>query len=70
MEQERRYLRTRPAADYIGLGKSTLEKWRMTGDGPVYSSFGRVIVYARDDLDAFVLSKRRRSTADDGTVAA
>ena len=66
----KRYLRTPEAADYIGLTKSTLEKLRLTGVGPVFSSLGRIVVYDRGDLDAWVASRRRKSTSDPGTQTA
>lgn len=59
-----RCLRTSEAAAYIGLSKSTLEKLRVTGGGPEYSALGRVIVYRVEDLDAWVLSHKRRSTSE------
>jgi len=37
-----RRLRTRAAADYIGYSESTLEKKRLTGDGPPFIRLGRV----------------------------
>ena len=65
-----RYLRTAAAAAYVGLTKSTLEKKRLTGDGPIFSSLNRIVVYSRDDLDNWVASRRRRSTSDPGTQTA
>lgn len=67
---QRRYSRTQEAAEYVGSTRSTFEKLRLTGDGPPYSKLGHIVVYARDDLDSWVKSKRRRSTSDSGTVAA
>jgi len=58
-------LRTPAAADYIGLSQSTLAKLRMRGDGPVYSKAGpRVVIYAKDDLDAWIIARKRRSTSE------
>jgi len=51
---ENRWLRTEEAAAYVGLSKSTLEKLRVTGGGPVYAALGRVVVYRLEDLDAWV----------------
>lgn len=65
-----RWLRTKPAADYIGLSKSTLEKLRVTGGGPVYAALGRVVVYRIEDLDAWVAAHQRRSTSDTAPEAA
>jgi len=57
-------LRTKDAASYIGLSKSTLEKMRVTGGGPVYSALGRTVVYEVGDLDAFVEARKRHSTSE------
>ena len=69
MTETSRYLRTTGAAEYIGLTKSTLEKLRLTGGGPVFSKLGRTVVYDRTDLDAWVASRRRQSTSDQGQAA-
>ncbi len=60
----RKRFRTQAAADYLGLSKSTLEKMRVTGLGPVYSALGRVVVYDVDELDAYVDARKRRSTSE------
>lgn len=58
-------LRAPQAASYIGLSASTLAKMRLRGDGPMYSKAGpRIVIYDRADLDAWLLSQRRRSTSD------
>lgn len=60
-----RRLRTPEAAQYLGLGKSTLEKLRLSGLGPVYSKAGpRVVVYDVVDLDAWLAMSRCRSTSE------
>ena len=64
--QSRTILRTADAADYCGSSASTFEKLRLTGGGPVYSKIGRRVVYRIHDLDAWLASKRRRSTSDPG----
>jgi predicted DNA-binding transcriptional regulator AlpA len=61
-------LRTEPAAEYSGSTKSTFEKYRLTGEGPVYIKIGRVVVYYREDLDTWLASKRRMSTSEQGAV--
>lgn len=60
-----RYLRTRPAADYIGLSPRTLEKFRLSGSGPNYSKVGRAVLYDRQELDLWLAERRRSSTSDD-----
>lgn len=64
--QVRRYLRTGEAAQYCGLSPRTLEKFRLTGDGPPFiRPLGRrFVVYDLTDLDDWMSSGRRRSTSD------
>lgn len=59
----RQMLRTQGAAEYLSLSVSTLNKLRLTGGGPEYIKLGKVVVYDLVDLDAWLLSKRRRSTS-------
>ena len=66
MNQETQYLSTRQAAEYLGLSTRTLDRYRVSGDGPVFHRFGGRVRYLRDDLDAWAASRRRRSTSDDG----
>jgi hypothetical protein len=57
-------LRTKAAAEYSGLTKSTLEKFRLTGGGPAYIKIVHTVIYDTDDLDAFLAAHRRQSTAE------
>jgi predicted DNA-binding transcriptional regulator AlpA len=67
----KRVLRTPQAADYVGLSASTLEKFRLTGNGPPYQKAGpKIVVYRPEDLDAWLHASRRRSTSDVGFTAA
>ena len=59
-------LRTRDAARYTGLAKSTLEKLLVTGGGATYIRVGRVVLYDPDDLDAWLAAHRRKTTSDNG----
>ena len=59
-----RRLRTPAAADYLGYAESTLEKKRLTGDGPPFIRLGRVVVYDTRDLDAWLVQRRARSTSE------
>jgi predicted DNA-binding transcriptional regulator AlpA len=64
MEFQRR-LRTPQAAAHVGLSASTLEKYRLTGNGPAYQKAGpKIVVYRPEDLDAWLNANRRRSTSD------
>ncbi|MHC2359042.1 helix-turn-helix transcriptional regulator [Rhizobium leguminosarum] len=60
---QRRMLRTEDAANYTGLSASTLNKFRLSGDGPSYIKIGKSVVYDPTDLDEWLSSKRRRSTS-------
>ncbi|WP_408590570.1 helix-turn-helix transcriptional regulator [Novosphingobium sp.] len=56
-------LTTEQAAARLGLGKHTLEIWRMRGQGPVFRKLGgRLVRYAVPDLDAFVAGAVRTNT--------
>lgn len=57
-------VRTGGAASYSGLAESTLEKLRVSGDGPRYIRVGRVVVYDLDDLDEWLNSHKRNSTSE------
>lgn len=61
-----RYLRTPDAAKLLGLSPRTLEKHRCYGTGPVYRRLGGRVVYALDDIEAWVALGTRRSTSDPG----
>jgi predicted DNA-binding transcriptional regulator AlpA len=52
------------AAAHTGLSVSTLNKLRVFGGGPVFLKLGRRVAYDVADLDAWLASKRRRSTSD------
>jgi predicted DNA-binding transcriptional regulator AlpA len=59
----RRMLDTLEAATYAGLGKSTLDKFRLTGGGPTYIKVGKRVVYDISDLNDWLASRRRQSTS-------
>jgi excisionase family DNA binding protein len=56
-------MRTPDAAEYLGIPKSTLEKMRLTGDGPLYVKAGRIVVYRKSDIDRWLECRVRQSTA-------
>lgn len=62
-------IRVREAADYVGLSKSTLDKLRCYGTGPVYFKLGRAVVYRTSDLDDWVATQRI-SPDNDNRIAA
>jgi predicted DNA-binding transcriptional regulator AlpA len=64
----RRRLRTPQAAEYVGLSAATLEKFRVSGNGPPYQKAGpKIVVYRPEDLDAWLDANCRRSTSDAGS---
>jgi hypothetical protein len=54
------------AAAYLGISPSMLNKLRVFGGGPVFLKLGRRVAYDVADLDAWLETKRRRSTSDTG----
>ena len=54
------------ASRHVGLSVSTLNKLRVLGGGPIFLKLGRRVAYDVADLNAWLASKRRRSTSDDG----
>lgn len=57
-------LNTAEAALYVRLGKPTLERFRISGDGPVYAKLGNSVRYRKADLDAWLESRLTRSTSE------
>jgi excisionase family DNA binding protein len=57
-------MNTREAASYLRLGKPTVERFRMTGQGPIYLKLGGAIRYRRCDLDAWLESCLIGSTSE------
>jgi predicted DNA-binding transcriptional regulator AlpA len=60
---KQRFLRTKEAAQLIGLSPLTLNKMRSVGGGPPFRSLGRrCVVYDRHELVDWVLTQPKRST--------
>ena len=66
------YLSTRRAAAFLGLSPRTLDRYRVSGEGPAFHRFGNRILYRRDDLEAWASERRVATTpvADAGRRAA
>ena len=62
------YLTAREAALHLGLSTRTLDRYRVSGDGPVFLRFGGGVRYLREDLDDWARTRRRKSTSDDGSA--
>lgn len=52
------------AAARIGLAVSTLQKKRVSGDGPPFVKLGRAVRYRLADLDAWVAARVVSSTSE------
>ena len=63
--QPTQYLGTREAAAFLGLSPRTLDRYRVTGEGPAFHKFGARVRYARADLEAWAAARRMTSTSDD-----
>ena len=57
-------LTTPEAATYVRLGKPTLERYRLTGDGPRFCRLGSAVRYRKIDLDDWLASRLVRSTSE------
>jgi hypothetical protein len=62
------WLRTKEAAKHLKMSPRTLERWRVRGDGPVFSKAGpglrARVLYRRSDLDAWLSELAYRSTRE------
>lgn len=48
-------LRSVEAAEYLRVSRSTLAKWRMSGEGPPHHHCGsRIVFYCRDEIDTWL----------------
>ena len=59
-----RYLTNDEAAAFLRLSPRTLEKQRVVGGGPRFRKFGRRVVYAIDDLEAWANARSFEMTSD------
>ncbi len=62
--QSARYLTNDEAAHYLRLSPRTLEKQRVIGGGPRFRKFGRRVMYAVTDLDAWADARSFEATSD------
>jgi excisionase family DNA binding protein len=56
-------MNTIEAARYVRLGKPTLDRFRLTGEGPRFAKLGGAVRYRRADLDAWIESRLVASTS-------
>jgi predicted DNA-binding transcriptional regulator AlpA len=58
------YLNQSETARKLRLSERTLERMRVEGRGPRFRKFGRRVVYADDDIDAWADARTFTSTAE------
>lgn len=56
-------MNTLEAAQYVRLGKPTLDRFRLTGEGPRFAKLGGAVRYRRADLDDWIASRLVASTS-------
>lgn len=61
-----RYLTNEEAAKFLRLSPRTLEKQRVLGGGPRFRKFGRRVLYAMADLEAWADARAFEMTSDPG----
>ena len=54
---------TPEAASYVKMAVQTLERFRLTGEGPMFAKLGGSVRYRRCDLDAWIESRLVSSTS-------
>ncbi len=64
LTQSVRYLTNDEAATFLRLSPRTLEKQRVIGGGPRFRKFGRRVMYALVDLEAWADARSFEATSD------
>ena len=65
-----RFLTSLEAARFLGISRSTLEKHRQFGTGPVYRKIGGRVLYRAADLERWADQGIRTSTVEPGASVA
>ncbi|WP_425079865.1 helix-turn-helix transcriptional regulator [Ruegeria denitrificans] len=58
---QREYLNIEEAADFIGVSRQSLDRWRMDASGPAVHRVGRRVMYSISDLRSFMDEHRHRT---------
>lgn len=58
------YLTQAEAAQFTRLSPRTLERMRLTGNGPKYSKAGRRVIYSRRAIEEWLENRTYKSTSD------
>jgi hypothetical protein len=61
-------LKTEATANRLNVSPRTLEKWRLSGSGPLYIKMGSLVYYAEADIENWLVRQKRRSTSDSGNA--
>lgn len=57
-------------AELLRLSERTLERWRVSGDGPVFCKLGKKrVLYRRDDLEKWIASHLCHSTSEASSIS-
>ena len=70
MEALKKFQDEKKTAKRIGISHRTVQDMRYKGGGPPFYKIGGRVLYAVDEVDAWLLTKRRVSTSDSGPIAA
>ena len=57
------------AAEYTNISKSSLNKLRVYGGGPIFIKVGARVVYDRVDLDTWLIGKKVANTSQASSIA-
>jgi predicted DNA-binding transcriptional regulator AlpA len=57
-------LNQREAAEFLRLSERTLERFRLTGDGPPFVKTGRRVAYRPEDLECWIEDRLCTSTSE------
>jgi predicted DNA-binding transcriptional regulator AlpA len=63
-DTDQHLLDTNGAAARVGLSAVTMERFRLTGEGPRFAKLGKAVRYRPTDLNAWIESRLVRSTSD------
>jgi len=67
--RHKEYLNAKEVQALYGLNHKTLADWRGQGRGPAFTQDGYVILYRRQDVEAYLKSTKRRTIDQQGQRA-
>ena len=65
-----KYMSTRDVAAFLGLSPRTLDRYRVSGDGPDFHKFGNRVRYLRVNVESWAEERRCQSTSGAGVSCA